>query len=241
MMRVLLAEDRPSLQIACKILAEDWHIDLDIVSNGIEVLEQIENRSYDLCIMDLRMPVMSGEEAARQIRKRRYLPILALTADSPVEHPLIFKYVDEFLEKPFEIEELHRKILELTVKPVEFYGFGNTIRWREEKPMNPEYLKKLRELDVEGLTILKVDQGNLIVRKNVQNKISHEFVAKNSDVVEFLEHSERPGLVHLYRNKFNLDYSIRALLPEEFQKMNEEEKEDLENYRLPFLRPNERK
>lgn len=235
-MHVLLAEDRQSLQIACKLLAEDWHIDLDVVSNGLEALAQIERRSYDLCIMDLWMPVMNGEEAARLIRKKRYLPILALTADSPVEHPGIFKYVDDFLEKPFEINELHQKILELTVKPIKFYKFGHIIRWHEEKPMNPEYLKKLRELDGEGLTMLKVNQGTLIVRKNVQNKISHEFIGKNSDVVEFLEHSEQPGLVHLYRNKFNLDYSIRVLLPEEFQKMNEEEKEELEKYSTPFLR-----
>ncbi len=67
-MRVLLAENRVSLQIVYKLLAKNWFVDLDldIVSNGLEVLEQVGRERYDLCIMDLRMPfLISGEEAAR--------------------------------------------------------------------------------------------------------------------------------------------------------------------------------
>lgn len=226
-MRVLVAEDRPSLQVAYKFLAEDWHIDLDVVSNGLEAVEQVDRNPYDLCILDMRMPVMGGEESAKRIRSKRYMPILVLSADAPFLHSKAMEYFDDYLEKPFEMGELYRKISELTVKQISAKKVDNSIRWCEETPMNPDYLKKLRELDKEGLTILKINQGCLIVRKNVQNKISHEFVENNNEVVEFLEHSEEHGVVHLYRNRFNLDFSIRVVTPEDFERMSIEEKEEM--------------
>jgi len=234
-MRILLAEDRVSLQRAIQLLAEDWRIHLDVVSDGQQAVAQVRKHHYDLCILDMRMPVMSGAEAARIIRRERYVPILALTADSPREHPGIFEYVDDYLEKPFDIEVLHRKIQELTLKPLVIRKQKNHIHFYKEMPMDSDYLNKLRELDKQGLTILTIREkpAQYFVHKRVQNKISHAFFGKGQEVVQFLDHAQdRPGLCHLY--KYNLHSSVWALLPEEYEQLCKSEKEEMENYETPF-------
>jgi CheY-like chemotaxis protein len=58
-----------------------------IVENGRECLDVLEQNSFDLVLMDIQMPVMNGEEALRELRRRvqgttRHQPVIALTAFS---------------------------------------------------------------------------------------------------------------------------------------------------------------
>ena len=61
-----------------------------VVENGVQVLTQIDKDNYDLILMDIRMPEMSGPETTRAIRARTdalaKIPIIALTVDAMEEH-----------------------------------------------------------------------------------------------------------------------------------------------------------
>jgi CheY-like chemotaxis protein len=81
----------------------------DAAGNGCEALEAIERGSFDLILMDCRMPEMDGYEATRQIRRRgRHVKIVAMTAHAlPDDERKRFDAgMDDYMSKPLEIEDL---------------------------------------------------------------------------------------------------------------------------------------
>ena len=78
---ILLAEDNIiNQQVALRILAK-FGYKADVVTNGIQVLERIQSKPYDLILMDCQMPEMDGYTAAEKIRKKQIkIPIIAMTA-----------------------------------------------------------------------------------------------------------------------------------------------------------------
>jgi len=84
--RILLAEDnRVNQMVTVKLLEQAGYV-VEVANNGIEALEALRQRPFDLVLMDSSMPEMGGIEAVRQIRRfddhRAAIPIIALTADA---------------------------------------------------------------------------------------------------------------------------------------------------------------
>ncbi len=229
-MKVLVAEDyQPNRVLMGKIMAE-WGIEPKIVSNGLEAVDLAESHAYDLCIMDINMPVMDGLEATKKIRQSpTYLPILGLRGyASKIE--CLKTGMDDFLMKPYNLDVLHTKITELTVKTINIQYNNGKFELYKEKPVDSEHLKELRELHKRGLTklILRDIRHEFVVHKNVQNKIANDLIGKGLELTEFLDRSEdKPGICHLYKS--SLGITMRCLLPEEFDKLVKEEDKILKN------------
>jgi CheY-like chemotaxis protein len=68
--KILIAEDNPTTQEFTGALMEDWEYEFDMASNGLEAvtLATAHEGQYDLCLMDMDMPIMNGWEAAKIIR-----------------------------------------------------------------------------------------------------------------------------------------------------------------------------
>lgn len=85
--RILVAEDNPiNLKMTAYYL-ESLHVAFDAVSNGLEVLEALERRSYDLILMDCLMPELDGYETTERIRTHadaniRAIPIVGVTSQA---------------------------------------------------------------------------------------------------------------------------------------------------------------
>lgn len=113
---ILIADDDPaSLTALFNILRhEDYYV--KAVSNGETVLEEIaRNRGYDLIILDVMMPKISGYEVLEKIRLRFQpvdLPVLFLTAKArPEDLQAGFKAgANDYLSKPFEAQELRSRV-----------------------------------------------------------------------------------------------------------------------------------
>ncbi|WP_223463858.1 MULTISPECIES: hybrid sensor histidine kinase/response regulator [unclassified Pseudomonas] len=109
--RVLLVEDNPVNQLVAKGMLGKLGCEVTTAAHGAEALDQLEQREFDLVLMDCNMPVMDGYEASRQIRRSGrwpHLPIVALTANAMSEERERCRAagMSDYLAKPFRREEL---------------------------------------------------------------------------------------------------------------------------------------
>lgn len=113
--RVLAAEDVMLNQMLMKTMIEEFGFEIDLVSNGREALEQLKKKSYDIVLLDLQMPEMSGLETAEYIRNTMHLtvPIIALSASIGDTDILNMQSagIDDYAEKPLDEKLLRGKIL----------------------------------------------------------------------------------------------------------------------------------
>lgn len=235
-MNILLAEDQRVIQVIHQTLMENWGFDCDIASNGHEAVEFAiaKEGQYDLCIMDVSMPVLNGIEATRAIRRSlSYFPIMGYSADIEVRERCLEAGMDEFTLKPCQPEQLFGIIHDLTVKPVSVTINEQEISVQRTMPMNAEQLKELRELEKKGLAVLIVENGTqrFVVHKNIQNKMSHVLVGEGKELFEFLDRGENPANCHLYRS--NMQTNRLLLTPEQYEQRLKEEDRDIEHYTNP--------
>jgi len=115
--RILLVEDVAiNRMVIQQYLEELWNLEADEAVNGLEAVAMAEKDTYDLILMDIRMPEMDGREATAKIRTmgnaNAKVPILALTADvNVVRQDDMFTDV---VTKPFNPDDLLQKILSYT-------------------------------------------------------------------------------------------------------------------------------
>jgi PAS domain S-box-containing protein len=112
--RILLVEDDPANQFAFNRLLSKSDHQVEIAENGLEALKLLEEKDFDVVLMDCRMPVMDGYEATAAIRapasrvRNRAIPIIALTANAMREDRdrCIAAGMDDYLSKPIELPVL---------------------------------------------------------------------------------------------------------------------------------------
>jgi len=107
--RILLAEDDENLGPLLReyLLAKNYETDL--VVDGEKAFKSFQRNLYDLCILDVMMPIKDGFAVAKEIRAiNKDIPIMFLTAKSLKDDILLgFKLgADDYITKPFNMEEL---------------------------------------------------------------------------------------------------------------------------------------
>jgi signal transduction histidine kinase len=118
-LRILVAEDNLMNQFVAKQILSKWNADITIAENGKEAIERLSAETYNIVLMDLQMPEMSGYEATAFIRSKNTtvlnptIPIIALTADAFAEtkRKVLEAGMNDFVTKPFNQEELYVKII----------------------------------------------------------------------------------------------------------------------------------
>ncbi len=112
-LRVLLAEDTPANQkVVVWILSKRGHT-VEVAENGHQALEMLQQKDFDLVLMDVQMPVMDGFEATAAIRTRerqgdKRLPIVAMTAHALKgdQERCLEAGMDAYIAKPMDRREL---------------------------------------------------------------------------------------------------------------------------------------
>lgn len=112
-MRILIAEDEVSTAKALKVLLEKAKYSVDIVHTGTDAWDYISSGSYEVIVLDIMMPGMSGLEVLSLIRKNNIkTPVLLLTAKAEIEDRIagLDAGADDYLPKPFDTGELIARI-----------------------------------------------------------------------------------------------------------------------------------
>jgi len=113
---LLLVEDNPSNRMVATSFLEKVGIKVSTAEHGEQAVEKVQQKNYDIVLMDLQMPIMDGFDATSAIRALggdcEKIPIIALTADvvQGVKDRVSKCGMNDYLAKPFNPDELHYKI-----------------------------------------------------------------------------------------------------------------------------------
>ncbi len=146
---ILIVEDEEHLLDALKLNLELEGYEVTTAGDGVAALKAVENEYFDLIIMDVMMPEMDGISATESIRIRKNdVPILMLSAKN-TSHDRVLglkKGADDYLTKPFNLEELLLRVEKLIEKNKkiqdkdsigESYSFGNNhIDFKAQEAIN---------------------------------------------------------------------------------------------------------
>ena len=119
-MKILLVEDEHRIAQSIKKGLEQERMAVDVAYDGIEGYDLAIDEKYDLIILDLMLPGMSGLEICSKLRQnKKQTPILILTARGQIEDKVdgLNKGADDYLTKPFAFEELLARIRALVRRP----------------------------------------------------------------------------------------------------------------------------
>ncbi len=114
---ILIAEDNIVNQRLVKELLVRKNYDVTIVENGLKIFDVLENKKFDIILMDIQMPIMDGLEATSIIREiekgtGKHIPIIGITAYAVKadKEKCISAGMDDYMSKPFVKEEFYRMI-----------------------------------------------------------------------------------------------------------------------------------
>jgi len=111
--KILVAEDQPASQKLVQILLEKLGFEVTVVADGQAAVDAAVQGGFDLILMDMQMPVISGYEATRLLRSKGVtVPVIALTAHAMAgdDRRCLEAGCNGYLAKPFRQEQL-RKVL----------------------------------------------------------------------------------------------------------------------------------
>ena len=117
--RVLVADDNAINRRVIKLLLGPFGCQITEAANGREALDQLETKPFDIVLLDVRMPIMDGEEAIKRIRASAHpwstLPVIALTANSMHgdRERCLALGMSEYVPKPVDKSELVAKMCNL--------------------------------------------------------------------------------------------------------------------------------
>jgi two-component system, OmpR family, response regulator ResD len=149
--KILIVDDEWNMRNLIKIhLLSHFH--LEEASNGKEALEKVKNHNFQLIILDVMMPDMTGWTVCEKIREKENIPILMLTALTDVKDKVQGLNIgaDDYLVKPFEPEELVARVHALLRRSVDFNNENDN-----------------RTISISDLTIIKDSRLVLITGKEV--------------------------------------------------------------------------
>jgi len=213
--RVLLVEDeRKVASFIARSLRENLY-SVDLAETGEKALELVNTANYDLVLLDVRLPKLSGIDVCREIREAGIeTPVLMLTARSLVEQRVggLDAGADDYLTKPFALAELHARVRALTRRG--FHKGGPKLHVADLELDRPRRLVRRGIAQIELtfkefalLELLMVRSPDPVLRSEIIEHVwSHSFDTETNIVEVYInrlrqkiELDQSPRLIHTVR------------------------------------------
>ena len=211
MNRILVIDDDKELCTLIKQSVLHECIEADCCYSGKSGLLQLKEKEYQLVILDVMMPGFDGFETLEQIRKENSLPILMFTSknDSASKVRGLRAGADDYLTKPFDMDELIARIVSLIRRYTRFnqkegqsqtFDFdGLTIDFNSRSiiTVNGEFELPPKEFDL--LLFLAKNQGKILTKQQIYEKVwGEDYVYDDSNIMAIISRlrkkvEENPG------------------------------------------------
>jgi len=111
-LNILVAEDNEVNALVLGKIIKRWGFEFDRVSNGLEAVDAVGKKAYDVVLMDIQMPVMNGFLATETIKSISSVPVIALTAASKneIQDQIKENKFDGYVSKPIDADILLRQM-----------------------------------------------------------------------------------------------------------------------------------
>ena len=211
MNKVLIIDDDKELCALIKQSILQECIEADCCYSGKSGLLQLKEKEYQLVILDVMMPGFDGFETLEQIRQESSLPILMFTSknDSASKVRGLRTGADDYLTKPFDMDELVARIVSLIrrytrfnqkdgqTQRFEFDGLMIDFNSRSIVTINGEYELPPKEFDL--LQFLAKNQGKILTKQQIYEEVwGEEYVYDDSNIMAIISRlrkkmEENPG------------------------------------------------
>ena len=236
-LRVLMVEDNPVNQYVAVRFMKKWQVTLEIANHGREALKMFQDKTYDVVLMDLQMPVVDGYQATKNIRTwekqhgRNPVPIIALTASASrtIKDKVNSLGMNDFLPKPFDPKELFARLQYHSSVNHEPTNYGKrtilqeTVYSQTEKPKS----LSLRQDVFEFLT-----DGDPAEQMNLIKKLSSLVIQLIQDAEDFYQTLDQKKLaadLHRVKSTFAV-FEIEPLASIAKEMADNSDKADLRKY-----------
>jgi len=180
--RILLVEDELNIRKLIKLNLEAEGYEVIVATNGREALNKFSEAYYDLIILDLMLPLLNGIDVLEAVRiKNSKIPVIITSAkDTSTDRILgLKKGADDYLIKPFELEELILRIQKLLarsqddlVTELEEYQFGdNRINFMTYEAKHGKAMETLKQKEVLILKYLISNKNQVVSRQDLLRNV----------------------------------------------------------------------
>lgn len=182
---ILLVEDEENLQEALKLNLELEGYEVSCAGDGTQALKRISEEYFDLIILDVMLPGVDGIDVAENVRlNNNEVPILMLSAKSSSAEKVLGlkKGADDYITKPFNLEELLLRVKKLINKNKklqdketvdDYYEFGkNKIDFKAQTATN--YRGEMIELSKKEAMLLKLlleNKNDVVPREKILQSV----------------------------------------------------------------------
>ncbi len=216
--RILLVEDELFNQLVIQSMIEEWDCEIEAVYTGHEALKKLEEKMYDIVLMDIMMPEMSGIETTKLIRKLpndsvAKIPIVAITAttESSDHKELLQAGIDYSISKPFKSDELfHALVKGLGIKREEKKPVIKKEKHKEEKTDKLYDLKIIENIARNNKVLIVKMIKTFIDKSNIELAEMEKAITENNwDMVKNTAHKMKPAIT--YMGISNIDKHINFI------------------------------
>ena len=182
MSKVLIIEDEPNLRNLLALNLDLEGYTTDIAKDGAEAISKLESAHYDIIILDLMLPKISGMDVLTKLRiSNSTLPVIITSAKDTSSDRIegLKKGADDYLVKPFEIEELLIRMQKLLVRSkvssaplMEVYTFGkNKINFKAFVANNEQESFELSPKECMIMKFLISKEGEVVSRQDLLKNV----------------------------------------------------------------------
>ena len=196
MQKILLVEDEPSIARFVELELSHEGYEVTKAEDGRKGLELAEKGGFDLMLLDIMLPGLNGLEVLRRLRKTSQMPVIMLTARDAVMDKVtgLDMGADDYITKPFSIEELLARIRSALRKQVKqetsalVFGPLELDVLRHTVSVNGETID-LTGREFALLQTLMENQGIVLTRETLMDKVwGYDFVGETNLVDVYIRY-----------------------------------------------------